>query len=91
LELQKQLQQWLVEGLDLPMVHLSLSFCKGLSGDEASRDWHLEQACRYEQDTIALVQPLIGAMQEASKNQQELHERMERWRVVEGSIDPTER
>ena len=91
LEIQKQLQQWLVEGLDLPMVHLSLSFCKGLSGDDSSRDWHLEQACRYEQDTIALVQPLIGAMQEASKNQQELHERMERWRVVEGAIEPKER
>ena len=91
LEIQKQLQRWLVEGLDLPMVHLSLSFCKGLSGDDSSRDWHLEQACRYEQDTIALVQPLIGAMQEASKNQQELHERMERWRVVEGAIEPKER
>jgi hypothetical protein len=91
LEIQKQLQQWLVEGLDLPMVHLSLSFCKGLSGDDSSRDWHLEQACRYEQDTITLVQPLIGAMQEASKNQQELHERMERWRVVEGAIEPKER
>jgi hypothetical protein len=91
LELQKQLQQWLVEGLDLPMVHLSLSFCKGLSGDDASRDWHLEQARRYEQATIGLVQPLIGAMQEATKNQQELHERMERWRVVEGAIDPKER
>ena len=91
LELQKQLQQWLVEGLDLPMVHLSLSFCKGLSGDDASRDWHLEQARRYEQATIGLVQPLIGAMQEATKNQQELHELMERWRVVEGAIDPKER
>jgi hypothetical protein len=30
-------------------------------------------------------------MQEASKNQQELHDRMERWRVVEGAIDPKER
>jgi hypothetical protein len=73
------------------MVHLSLSFCKGLSGDNSSRDWHLEQAIRYEQATIGLVQPLIGAMQEASKNQEELHERMERWRVLEDAIDPTER
>jgi hypothetical protein len=91
LELQKQLQQWLVEGLDLPMVHLSLAFCKGLTGDDSLRDWHLEQACRYEQATLGLVQPLIGAMRAASKNQQELHERMQRWQVVEAPIDPKER
>ena len=91
LELQKQLQQWLVEGLDLPMVHLSLSFCKGLSGDDTSRDWHLEQACRYEPSTLGLAQSLIVAMQEASKNQQQMHERMKRWQVLEGSIDPKKR
>lgn len=91
LELQKQLQQWLVEGLDLPMVHLSLSFCKGLSGDDTSRNWHLEQACRYEPSILGLAQSLIVAMQEASKNQQQMHERMKRWQDLEGSIDPKKR
>jgi hypothetical protein len=73
------------------MVHLSLSFCKGLSGDDTSRDWHLEQACRYEPSTLGLAQSLIVAMQEASKNQQQMHERMKRWQVLEGSIDPKKR
>lgn len=88
LGLQKEFNQWLVEGLDLPMVHLSLAFCKGLLGDDTSRDWHLEQAGRYEKEAMGIANPLLGFMQEASKEQGEYHQRMQRWQLGDGSIDP---
>jgi tetratricopeptide (TPR) repeat protein len=79
-QLQNALNQWLVEGLDLPMVHLFLALCKVVSGDAKSGDWHLEQAYRYDDSIRGIVSQLADHLVDASTEQSQYHERLLAWR-----------
>jgi len=79
-QLQRELNQWLVEGLDLPLVHLSLALCKILTGEQASGDWHLEQAYRYEETSRGIAEPMLDYLLDASPSGSEYYERLQTWR-----------
>ncbi|MFM7927601.1 MAG: hypothetical protein ACKO9Q_07780, partial [Pirellula sp.] len=79
-QLQNALNQWLVEGLDLPLVHLYLALCKVILGDAQAGSWHLQQGCRYDASLRKSVDELIDQLIERSAQKPEYHQRLLAWR-----------
>lgn len=87
--LQNELQQWLVEGLDLPIVHLCLAYCKAILADPESSRWHSEQAIRYERETREMGELLISRLIENAQVDSAYRERLLRLQGIL-SLDPSE-
>jgi len=79
-QLQNALNQWLVEGLDLPLVHLYLALCKVILGDSKAGDWHLQQAYRYDASLRKTVDELVDQLIASSAQEPEYHQRLSAWR-----------
>ena len=81
LGLQSELNQWLVEGLDLPLVHLCLSICKAIEGQIDSSVWHVDQARRYDSNTQKLLLPICDYLIVQSRENLVWQERLEQWKM----------
>jgi hypothetical protein len=79
-QLQNSFNQWLVEGLDIPLVHLFLALCKVISGDSQAGDWHLQQAYRYDESLRKTVAEMIDHLIGCSAKEPEYHQRLLAWR-----------
>ncbi|MFN9348316.1 MAG: tetratricopeptide repeat protein [Planctomycetota bacterium] len=79
-QLQNALNQWLVEGLDLPLVHQYLALCKVILGDSKAGDWHLQQAYRYDASLRKTAEELVDQMIASSAQEPEYHQRLSAWR-----------
>jgi len=79
LQLQTELHQGLVKGLDLPIVHMCLAICKVLLNDVESGQWHIEQAYRYEPEAKKLTESLLESLIQDSVDRSEYQDRLRSW------------
>lgn len=80
--LQRELNQWLVEGLDLPIVHLCLAVCKVIVNEVDSGVWHVEQATRYDSSMQNLVVPICDHLILRAAENRPLQKRLDDWKLA---------
>ena len=80
--LQRELNQWLVEGLDLPIVHLCLAVCKVIVNEVDSGVWHVEQATRYDSSIQNLVVPICDHLILRAAENRPLQKRLDDWKLA---------